>query len=341
MNSGDVDLYAKYGGIPNQEDWDYADAGVQLNTTMVIETPQPGDWYFGLYGYASSTPFTFRVLTAVAECPNQCSGPTHGTCNGVSCRCNTGFSGTTCETNTQLIQFNQNYEGHVDGGEWNYWKVQSGTSNNMVVSLTQNDRQDCDLYINSGQLPTRFQYQYRHTGIDKDSVVRIDNPGSQLWWIGVFGFTNCDYVFNVTQGSSCPRCVNGNCDAQGRCICAPGFAGEQCDIAVVEVQNGQKVQGSVSANEWKYYKFTATASSIQALVKETTTRGQVWLFVSMATAPSLAAYDYADQTLNSGLHKVSVSIASSRQQTYYIGVYGNPFAEHTVNFQLAAWAPPF
>lgn len=343
MTQGDVDLYVKYAEIPTQENWDYADAGVSLNTTMVIEEPQPGDYYFGLVGYAPSTPFTFRVLTAMAECPNQCSGPTHGTCNGVSCRCNQGFSGATCETSTQMLLFNQNYQGHVDGGEWNYWKIQSGTSNNMIVSLTQNDRQDCDLYINSQSLPTRFQYQYRHTGIEKDSVVRIDNPGNQLWWIGVFGFTQCDYTFNVTEGVSCPRCdsTHGHCDAQGRCVCSAGYAGEQCNIPVTPLQNGAKLSGSISANEWQYYSFTATSSAIQALLKEKTTRGQLWLFISIASAPSLAAYDYADQALNTPLHKVSVNLATSRQQTYIVGVYGNPYAEHAVTYDVAAWATPF
>jgi hypothetical protein len=57
--------------------------------------------------------------------------------------------------------------------------------------------QDCDLYLRSAALPDLTHYDYRQATNDKDFSLSVNSPRVGVWYIGVYGFTACDYTISV------------------------------------------------------------------------------------------------------------------------------------------------
>jgi hypothetical protein len=61
--NGDVDTYIKFGGaLPGPYNYDYRDASLAKNFTILMNEPSLGNWIFGFYGY-KATNFTFTVTS--------------------------------------------------------------------------------------------------------------------------------------------------------------------------------------------------------------------------------------------------------------------------------------
>jgi hypothetical protein len=94
--NGDCDLYVRYNSAPTLFYWDYANVSSASETTVSFQTTtaQRGFWYAGVYGFAECD-YTLRV-DSNTRCPNSCSN--RGQCNNAVCACQSGFSGSGCET---------------------------------------------------------------------------------------------------------------------------------------------------------------------------------------------------------------------------------------------------
>jgi hypothetical protein len=308
---------------------------------MDIIDPTLGPWYFGFYGFSASN-FTFK-LTMDAMCPDFCSR--HGSCAGSYCQCYTEYRGTACETRRDPLPDNVIVLGFVSQSSWNYYRYSSNTANNFIIEVNHTNSADCDIYVNTDRNPTVSEYVYRDITSGSNTKLRIDNPGSKVWFIGIYGYTQCDYRLRVFSSTQCPGgCGHGTCSQNGRCICNPGYTGPTCNVTSNVLRNGVPISNqNITEGEWRYFEFTLnTTSQLNIVLHERDTEGFVWLFVSAGGYPSLLSYDEADTSINSDIHRIKIEFESPRVGTrFYIGVYGSPFNLRSTLYDVVAWTPPF
>jgi len=342
-SGGDIDLYLKFEAIPTMYSFDYKDISVQREFTLNITEPSLGNWYGGVYGFRN-TSFT---LTAKAgtSCPTRCSN--HGTCSGSNCACKAGFSGISCENMRDDLTVGISQSGFVSNEAWNYYHIKPNTERNLQINVKQISGGDCDLYAKPGAVPTQTDYSARDIGTTSEFTLTISNPSDELWYLGVFGYSDCEYTITVVVNSVCPgnpACSgHGNCVA-GLCVCSSGYNGVDCS------QNGNHLANGISVSShtlpdlgWEYYSFDVVNSTYLAIdLKEKGTSGFVWLYVSKGQVPTLRTYDYSSKDTNSKFHRLRISLGSAQTGTFQIGVYGNPFADRgPLSYSLAAWYTPF
>ena len=85
------------------------------------------------------------------------------------------------------------YSGYVASGNWNYWYINYFSDSPLRVSVTQSNNGDCDLYIKQNSDPTRIVYQFSDMSLNQEYSIVIQNPGNEVWHIGVYGWTTCSY----------------------------------------------------------------------------------------------------------------------------------------------------
>ncbi len=103
--------------------------------------------------------------------------------------------------------------GYVEFNSWNYYNYNSNSDGNLVIYVNHTDSGgDCDLYVRAGQTPTRFNYgefitkpfiyivvDYQDLSTATFFTLSINDPGSEQWYIGVYGWTTCDYDIWVDE----------------------------------------------------------------------------------------------------------------------------------------------
>jgi len=243
--------------------------------------------------------------------------------------------------------------GYVDGQTWNYYHYAPNSGNNMIIAVnTTSNSGDCDLYIKRGQNPTQFVYDYMDAGITKYFQITVPDPASDTWYFGIYGYSACAYQIWVTISTQCPGvppCNNhGTCSNNGQCICNTGYSGSDCSITgnqLPRLSNGVSVSGAVNSTsaQWQYYQFNVVNTTFLTIIlKETQTTGFVWLYAAKDSTPNLRDYDYSDQGTNSIFHRIHITFEAATTDTYYFGVYSNPFSNvPAVPFTIAAWYSPF
>jgi hypothetical protein len=100
--------------------------------------------YFGFFGIGENTVFDFQ-LDKLQLCPNECSGPTHGSCVGSGCRCTRDYYTSDCGTFRRIIEFGVQYTGIVTANSWNFYSVNANSANTVVikVKLLEIDHNKC------------------------------------------------------------------------------------------------------------------------------------------------------------------------------------------------------
>jgi len=176
--------------------------------------------------------------------------------------------------------------------------------------------------------------------------LRVDDAGTGTWYIGIFGYEKCEYSMRAFESTSCPGgCgTHGACNINGRCVCSDGWAGANCETRAGGFRNGDTLTGqTVNPNEWKYYSITVENSSqLNVIVKEATTTGMVWVFISAGQYPTLADHEEDDTETQTAVHRVSLEWATPRSGVqYYVGVYGSPFALREITFDISIYYTPF
>jgi len=343
QSRGDVDIYIKYGAIPTQEDWDYADITNSNRVTIDMLDPRLGQWYFAFYGFTEST-FTFRVNMNTL-CPDRCSK--HGDCVGSYCNCYLEYRGPACEIKRDILMDNELVNGYVSQDGWNYYRYSSNTANNFYIQVNHTSSVDCDIYVNLEKYPTYTEYIYKDLTNGDISNLRIDNPGTAVWYIGINGYTTCEYRMKVYTSNQCiGGCgPHGRCSTTGRCICDQGWTGTYCDERTNILRNGAPVLNqTISEGIWHYYQFTLTnlTSQLNVAIKEHDSEGFVWLFVSAGGNPTLISYDEADTETSTTVHRIKLEFDTPRQfTTFFIGVYGSAFALRDTTYDIVVWTPPF
>lgn len=361
-SAGDVDVYIKNGSVPTTSNWDMADTTLRRTFSLAIPNPTVGvTYYFGFYGFTdASFRWQLNVVTSSLGCPNQCSGASHGTCNTATnvCECKTGFSGPSCnQMTTDLVVGTGSVvatpvSGSVSPSEWNYYSVTPRTSSPMTIRVTHSQGEDCDVYVQRGRNPSRFDFLYRDITYTTDTQIVVSNPLEATYHIGVLGFTSCNYQVSasIAAANSCPQqCTRNGGTCQGTsqvCVCPANKAGEFCESSLTAIRSGETITGSVGKNQWAYFKYSGPASAFSIVLHEDTpsnSAGVLWLYSSILQSPTLTSFDWQDTSTNTKTHRINVEIHQHVTSAhYYIGVYGSPYAINAVNsFRLTTWAAPF
>jgi len=343
-SSGDADLYLRFQLAPTEFQYDYANITVRAISTIKLTDPQSGDWYIGIHGFRACS-YVLLVSTA-GECPNQCSGRTHGMCNGNACTCNAAYSGDYCQTRNAPLHNGEGDVGYVSASSWNYFSYRTNSIANLMISISQSGDGDCDLYAKAGAVPTRVDYDASDVGTLQNFTLTIPDPGVATWYLGIYGWSQCSFSIVVTETSNCaPGCsAHGYC-LNGTCICSSGWSGEACATPLSGLTKNVILSDSMvgGTGQWKYYSYTtpAGATSVHIALKEDNTDGWLWLFVSKGV-PDLRNYLYADTETNSQMHRIHVALKEEGPITLQIGVFANPYSlGERIPFRIIAWSPEF
>jgi hypothetical protein len=343
QSNGDVDIYVRFGGIPTFYDYQYVDQSINEAIDILISAPETGTWYFGFYGYSAST-FSFK-LSRSTECPDRCSK--HGTCQNSVCTCNQGFSGRACETKTSALNKNEVVQGFVNENSWNFYRFQSNSANSFIIQLNQTQaNMDCDIYVQRDRNPTLLDFVYNDLTTGNVAHLRVDDAGSATWYIGIFGYSACEYTMQVFDSVSCPGgCgTHGTCNSNGRCICNNGWVGANCETQSGTFVNGNTLIGQrVAPGEWKYYSIVVQRTSqLNVIVKETESTGLLWVFVSAGQYPTLSSHEEDSTDTATSIHRISLEFTTPRSDTqYFVGVYGSPFSLRDTEFSISIYYAPF
>jgi len=238
--------------------------------------------------------------------------------------------------------------GFVSVGSWNYYNYQTNSVANLAISIRQTSAlADCDLFAKAGQNPTRTSYDAAEVSVAQNFTMTIQDPGRLVWYIGVYGWTSCEYTIAVLETTSCPSNCNGHgsCGSNGQCLCDPNWSGDACDQQMNQLQNNVvKLQEQLeSVGSWNYYSFTAVnTSSVHFVVKETASSGWLWMFVSRDT-PTLRNYLFSDTETNTNKHRITIDLNQEQSVSFQLGVYANPYTldDHAVTYDVIAWSPDF
>jgi len=344
----DCDLYVRFTSQPTLTSFDFRDNTMERTSKLKIAGASKGTYYIGVYGYnvINTTGYTLSALS-YSECPNQCSGVSHGRClESFSCQCERDFSGERCESMIPSFTLNgHNQSGYVSGNMWNYYHFDTSTSNNVnILVYQQNTTDDCDVYIRRGDIPTLLEYDYRDVS-SSTSDLTIQNPGLGTWYVGVYGFKECTYEVNGVITQHCPN----NCTLEshvtchrGHCVCLDNWVGSDCSVKSIPIENGVMTSSTLRSGKWKYFHFNATAGTLVTVaMAEKNSEGILWLFQSLSGAPTLSGFDQANVDTNTAYHRVVTnSLEPSRLS---IGVFGSMLGSPNVDyhFSLVVWQSRF
>jgi len=253
------------------------------------------------------------------------------------------------------MTYGMRYEGYVDDFTWNYFPFETNTMNPVGVYLRENTIRDgdCDLYIKRGN-EKLILFSYDHIEISANTIVHliIFQPGSSYWWIGVYGYKRCDFQITVRYDSDNIDCQNGGTrpNPTEPCRCPANFAGNLCEYPVTRITNGQVKSGTVERSQWNYFRLDLSSfpSDVVIYVKEeeTSTIGNLWLFASIESVPTIGEHDFEDIDADTNYHMIRISnshvINPNRPTHIIIGVHSAPNTLRPTNdFKLTVWATPF
>jgi hypothetical protein len=244
------------------------------------------------------------------------------------------------------LALDERVQGYVADQAWNYYSYASNSMTPLQINVTQTAAGDCDIFVRANSKPTRFEFDYQDIGLSTSFSVNILQPGAATWWVGVFGFTPCEYQLQISiPNFPASQCQNGGTrpDPQAPCVCPRGFVGDYCQSRVNALAPSILAEGHATLNGWVYYTFEVshTTSNIFFHLQETgpsDVSGEIWLFASHGSAPTIRNHEYADNRQNTKNHIINIQVTPSnppRTQTLFVGVYGSPFLRRTqATYQL-------
>lgn len=346
-NGGDVDVYLRRASLPTLFDYDYADVSREshggTSFSVNISALTAGTWYIGVFGF-SDVSLTLTIKTEKGVCANQCS--LHGLCTRGSCACNSGYRGVSCQELSFPANFDMQYTGYVGANSWNYYQVVSRSLNSLVITTDHAaDGSDCDVYVRPNAQPTLTQYTLRNVTMDNHIVLVVPSPGDTPYWVGIYGYSSCTYRLKFTREAAdhCECGRFGSC-SNGRCVCNPGYAGEHCHLSAPFLPNDQLIQYTINQGQWIYYSFRIAAThQFVVVVKETSTVGQIQLYVAMGTYPSLDYYNAVDKSTNQPYHRISFRFGVAYNGTFMFGLYrpSSGILAPSAPFMITAYQIPF
>lgn len=346
----DCDLYLRRDVFPDLFNFDQVNAslpapGMHDVATLTLENPAQGRWYAGVYGFQGGS-FTLRVdsqqITG-STCLNNCSGAAHGACQNGVCRCVPGYSDDRCATKDAALSFGTSEPGYVDAGEWNWFRMELDTANDIRIAVKQNNSgADCDAYVKRGERPDRTHFDQADLSAG-DIDMTLGNPGKATYHLGIFGWKACVFTLTMNEVEAASNCgAHGHPnDDKGACVCDAGYFGVDCSVQPAAMNSSQSLQGSVTPGAWKYFMLNASAISYLFTVQETGPRavgGALRLYVQKTDLPNENNYSSNDKATRT-LHYAQDVFEKAEQRVLIAGVFGSPLLPDNtqIPFTIAAF----
>jgi len=272
------------------------------------------------------------LVSAIVEAcllNSACSG--NGACVSFSCVCNQGWTGDDCSIEIVPVNSGQTVTQTLGDRKWIYYDITTQSADSAITfAVTQsNVVSDCDLYIQKDSFPSKSDYSQKDSSRDLIFDIRIEDPGSHVWYAGMYGFFDCSFSMTVTVEAQ-PTCPN-QCSGQGTCIggdvcsCNIGYTGNDCSTPIIALNDGVTISNHINLYSWEYFYFNSvevsgSIPSFTVIINQTNPgEGDSDLYISFGKLPSLFQYDFRDATIQ---ENYALTIGSPQVGTYYIGMYG-------------------
>ena len=219
-----------------------------------VDEPQGSTWWIGVRSGLKDEYFSIGVETPLGLCSDSCSG--RGVCLRNQCCCKPGSSGANCEeaqnSMTMPIELNRLVTGSLLKDNWRYYFLNRDHSTLAIqvvlkiLSFSGKSGRAIHLVVNKSDVPqasaSSISQKYEHScKIEKQKIddshsvecsVKIQQPGSFAWFVGILGDDiEGSYALEIQSVSSCPHECNNNgkCNEKlGRCFCNGNYTGADC-----------------------------------------------------------------------------------------------------------------
>eukprot|EP01118_Nematostelium_gracile_P008812 TRINITY_DN2930_c0_g1_i1.p1 TRINITY_DN2930_c0_g1~~TRINITY_DN2930_c0_g1_i1.p1 ORF type:complete len:596 (+),score=134.42 TRINITY_DN2930_c0_g1_i1:37-1788(+) len=284
-------------------------------------------------------------IASGAVCPGTpaCSG--HGTCDtrtGI-CKCISGWGGDDCSasllslTSGQLVT-----QQNVNKGGWKYYTIPTNYSSGLTVTVTTlNAGGDPDVYILQNSFPTFGRYYAADTSGSSPATIIVPNGGSNVWYIGVYGYLTSTFsiIANVSgQCADVSNCNgNGVCVAPNQCSCYSGWSGADCGTPISTLSFGSSYSANVASGAWRYYQFYVQNSTLSQTLtincQQWNSDGDIDFYLQVGSLPTRYAYYTSDSGTLSNFTMVISNIPGG---IWYLGTYGYRNTSFTFNVRLTS-----
>jgi len=133
------------------------------------------------------------------------------------------------------------------------------------------------------------------------------------------------------------NCVN-NCNSHGsctggQCVCNTGWGGDDCSVWDKEIASDDPQSGHLATFQWKYYHVSLPngANGIHVSVTQTSSFGDIDLFVAKDRYPDISNFDFSDTSTGT---RLTIDVAPANRGTWYIGLYGYWSADYSITVEV-------
>jgi len=347
-------FYVRQGAAPDFVKWNYLNAAGEKNFVITMQNVTVGRWYIGVYSGENEASYTILLKTENVHCSGECSH--RGTC-GPPCACKAGYTGDYCQYRIRPLINDETDTGYVETNLLNWFKYNSNTTNDVNIHVEQTGPGDCDLYIKHNAAPTPRDYDDMDISSSTSFDLIITDALTDVIFIAIYGYESCTYnitVSEISKDETCEdgkSCVHGHCQGNDGCVCNAGWVGVECDTKAIVLKNGEATTGTIAQqNDQLYYTFVLHHNTFLVTLKEITpqvkTTGYLYLLMNQGVVPpNLREHDFANYSPNSGFHTITVGFDdipdSDFPLQFTIAVYGSPYINDAVPFDIVVWEPEF
>jgi len=124
-----------------------------------------------------------------------------------------------------------------------------------------------------------------------------------------------------------------------QCECTNEYTGPTCTEFIKQLEYNKEVSATVEADSWKYYRIhEIRENTLRVVVNETSTSGDVDMYIGFSHPPTLTKYDLAEQSLSKNFY-LDIELNASTAGHWYIGMYGVKQSSFKIHYETYNQCP--